>query len=437
MSLATTDSNLPAVLGRKELDTLRRTIAHDLNDSEFELFAAICRRTGLDPIARQIYAVKRWDGRQKREVMQVQTSIDGFRVIAQRSGIYAGPATTYWCGPDGKWVDVWLAGEPPAAAKAGVYRKDFAEPVYAVAKFESYCARNKDGSLQNLWRTMPEVMIAKCAEALAIRKAFPNDVAGVYTREEMAQANNVRVTVQRPSAPPLPAEVSGGGEPTGPTPPATAPSPGATEPGGEPPAPPATSTAIDVGVVEQPSLAHGDAPAGPDIAATPSSRKRGGSGGDHGAGPNVSSRDEGPHDANVQAAPAEGTLPAPKDPYNRLAGHIAHTTMTPGRTIRRAREVGTEELGLQVLPRSFHDLAKPEYGPICQFLCDEWDVSEDADFVPMSADDNKAMHAWWSKNGGDDARKAWLSELTGGRTSSKELYGREVLRVLEHIGKAS
>lgn len=296
MSLATTDSNLPAVLGRKELDTLRRTIAHDLNDSEFELFAAICRRTGLDPIARQIYAVKRWDGRQKREVMQVQTSIDGFRVIAQRSGIYAGPATTYWCGPDGKWVDVWLAGEPPAAAKAGVYRKDFAEPVYAVAKFESYCARNKDGSLQNLWRTMPEVMIAKCAEALAIRKAFPNDVAGVYTREEMAQANNVRVTVQRPSAPPLPAEVSGGGEPT--SPPAAAPgvrtggsrNPGgdpeshggragsipaydsapsgvSPEPGGDAPAPPTTSTPLDVQAVEQTSVPHTDAPAGPDTEA--------------------------------------------------------------------------------------------------------------------------------------------------------------------------
>lgn len=354
MSLATTDSNLPAVLGRKELDTLRRTIAHDLNDSEFELFAAICRRTGLDPIARQIYAVKRWDGRQKREVMQVQTSIDGFRVIAQRSGIYAGPATTYWCGPDGKWVDVWLAGEPPAAAKAGVYRKDFAEPVYAVAKFESYCARNKDGSLQNLWRTMPEVMIAKCAEALAIRKAFPNDVAGVYTREEMAQTNNVRVTVQRPSAPPLPAEVSGGGEPTGPPPAATAPSPGvrtggedaatqpapsgaSPEPGGEPPAPPATSTAIDVGVVEQPSLAHGDAPAGPASTvgrAAKDSKSSVGSGsdGDHGAGPNTGrSSGEGPHDGHVEA---QGTLPAPKDAPEWFSG-----------ANRRARAIAKSVLG--------------------------------------------------------------------------------------------
>lgn len=195
MSLVPTDTSVidvasRRVLGSVELDTLRRTICHDLDDNEFELFAAICRRTGLDPIARQIYAVKRWDNRQKRDVMQPQTGIDGFRVIAERSGNYGGPAPTYWCGDDGVWVDVWLSPNAPAAAKAGVYRKDFAEPVYAVAKFSSYCATTKDGSPMAMWRTMPEVMIAKCAEALAIRKAFPNDVSGVYTREEMAQQHN-------------------------------------------------------------------------------------------------------------------------------------------------------------------------------------------------------------------------------------------------------
>ena len=196
MSLATTDSAVIDVTPRRaltsaDLDTLRRTICHNLNDSEFELFAAICRRTGLDPVAKQIYAVKRWDGRQKQEVMQVQTGIDGFRVIAERSGNYAGPAPTFWCGDDGVWVDVWLSPNAPAAAKAGVYRKDFNEPVYAVAKFSSYCATNKDGTPQAMWKTMPEVMIAKCAESLAIRRAFPNDVSGVYTKEEMGQQHNL------------------------------------------------------------------------------------------------------------------------------------------------------------------------------------------------------------------------------------------------------
>ncbi len=183
--------NSTPVLASDELDTLRRTIGHDLDDNEFELFAAICRRTGLDPFARQIYAVMRWDGRQKRNVMQIQTGIDGLRLIAERSGTYAGQTPAEWCGQDGKWVDVWLSDQAPAAARVGVLRHDFKEPVYGVAKFASYCATNKDGTPQAMWKTMPEVMIAKCAEALAIRKAFPNDVSGVYTKEEMGQQHNV------------------------------------------------------------------------------------------------------------------------------------------------------------------------------------------------------------------------------------------------------
>ena len=193
MSLVPTTDNMSLSryeIQQAELDTLRRTIGHDLDPNEFELFAAICRRTGLDPFARQIYAVKRYDSRQRKDVMQIQTGIDGLRLIAERSQHYAGQTPAEWCGQDGKWVDVWLADGPPAAARVGVIRDDFREPVYAVAKFSSYCATTKDGQPMAMWRTMPEVMIAKCAEALAIRKAFPNDVSGVYTREEMAQQHN-------------------------------------------------------------------------------------------------------------------------------------------------------------------------------------------------------------------------------------------------------
>lgn len=190
MSIVPTNGAAVVQMHSDELDTLRRTIGHDLDPNEFELFAAICRRTGLDPFARQIYAVKRWDSRQKKDVMQIQTGIDGLRLIAERSQHYAGQTPAEWCGPDGVWVDVWLADGPPAAARVGVIRDDFREPVYAVAKFSSYCATTKDGQPMAMWRTMPEVMIAKCAEALAIRKAFPNDVSGVYTREEMAQQHN-------------------------------------------------------------------------------------------------------------------------------------------------------------------------------------------------------------------------------------------------------
>jgi phage recombination protein Bet len=171
----------------------KRTICKGASNDEFEMFLGVCQRTGLDPWARQIYSIQRkqWDSKTRAYVdnMVTQVSIDGFRLIADRSNKYAGQIGPWWCGKDGEWKEIWLVDEPPAAAKVGVLRHDFQQPAYGIALYKSYVQTNNQGDPVSRWKTDPAGMLAKCAESLALRRAFPQELSGLYTTEEMNQAD--------------------------------------------------------------------------------------------------------------------------------------------------------------------------------------------------------------------------------------------------------
>jgi len=132
--------------------------------------------------------------------MSIQVGIDGLRSIAERTGELDGSAT-FWIGDTegSQWADVWLGSKPPAAAKTIVYRKGSSHPFVGVARLQDYNAG------QGLWSKMPAAMLAKCSEALALRKAFPADMSSLYTADEMEQVETVTVTPAPALAPAAPA----------------------------------------------------------------------------------------------------------------------------------------------------------------------------------------------------------------------------------------
>lgn len=155
---------------REQIDLLKRTIAKDTTDDEFALFVNTAKRMGLDPFARQIYALKRKT--KSGDVMTIQVGIDGLRAIADRTGQYApGPATEY---EHDEKQNIVSATAFACKLVAGEWRT-FSHKVY----FREYAQQ------YGLWADKPHVMIGKCAEAGALRKGFPSQLSGVYTDDEM------------------------------------------------------------------------------------------------------------------------------------------------------------------------------------------------------------------------------------------------------------
>lgn len=165
-------------------------VSNNVTKADLDIFLAQSKRTGLDPFSKQIYMIGR---RQKDsntgqfETKQtIQVGIDGLRAIAHRVAQQChevfSMSDTLWADNSGTWHDVWLAPTPPAAAKVSVKRGGGV--FSAVALFKEY-APAYNGKLSGVWASKPALMIAKCAEALALRKAFPTDMSGIYTDDEM------------------------------------------------------------------------------------------------------------------------------------------------------------------------------------------------------------------------------------------------------------
>ncbi len=163
-------------------ELIKKQLCKNITDDELHLFAAVCKKTGLDPFMKQIYAVKRGDA------MTIQTSIDGYRLIAERTGRYApGRESTFVYKQDRLFSATSYVKKQ---TKDGTWHE-----ISVSAHFEEY----KPNYKSNFWDTKPHVMLAKCAESLALRKAFPNELSGLYTADEMDQADNSHsATKQQP-----------------------------------------------------------------------------------------------------------------------------------------------------------------------------------------------------------------------------------------------
>jgi phage recombination protein Bet len=178
----------------EQTSLIKSQIAKGCTDDELKLFLYQCARTQLDPFSRQIYAIVRnaWnpDTKRKEPKMTIQTGIDGLRLIAERTKRYApGPETTF----------EYDANDRVKKATAHVNKQTLDgqwHTVSASAYYEEY-VQTYEGKPSGLW-SKPHIMLGKCAEALALRKAFPAEMSGLYTAEEMSQADKPETEYQPP-----------------------------------------------------------------------------------------------------------------------------------------------------------------------------------------------------------------------------------------------
>jgi phage recombination protein Bet len=172
-----------------QLDLIQRTVAPGLTPEEFALFIHVARQRHLDPLQRQIHAVKRatWDAEKGGyvEKMTLQTGIDGYRAIANRTGHYM---------PSKRLPLVEGAGTQDLRVTAWVEKFSTSDNQWhefgSTAYYREYVQtrRNKQTNKvepNSMWEKMPISQLTKCAEALALRRGWPEELGDIYADEEM------------------------------------------------------------------------------------------------------------------------------------------------------------------------------------------------------------------------------------------------------------
>jgi phage recombination protein Bet len=225
-------------------------------EREVDQFLLECQLYELEPLGGQIYAV--WENGSMRAV----ATIDGMRLLAERTGMYEGQNDPEWCDAEGNWTDYWAGDDVPLAARVRVHRKGAKVPTTGTANWHDFAPQGDAGadSLWNKTSGKPAHMLSIRAEALALRKAFPAQLSGLYTAEELGISLGAIGGGEEPSAGPSAVAQDVPASP-GPPPPVTAAPPPSAAPAAAPPAstPRTPSTPTAQPEVEGPSVIVDDA----------------------------------------------------------------------------------------------------------------------------------------------------------------------------------
>lgn len=176
-------STTPDYSKAEVVDVIKKTVAIGATDAELQVFFGLCKATGLNPFKKEVWFIKAGNK------AQIMTGINGFFTVANNNPNFDGHESGL-VAPDGSFVSAAYPKDDFIGGWAKVYRKDRRIPTEGIAMVKDYDKK------QSNWNTMKRVMIIKCAESVALRKAFPQEMNGLYTQEEMPVEYSLKVPKQ-------------------------------------------------------------------------------------------------------------------------------------------------------------------------------------------------------------------------------------------------